>query len=147
MIELVRQVAGTDPTRVAVLTHEASMTYAELLASAEQVAAGLEPGSRLAVVDAEATTLLPLLLGACEAGVELCQYPPDASPGEVAELAERFDHTAVLTPTDHFAPTRQLLTGSAGAAASTTADSAVAGTTSAGSAGAGASTSAGSAGR
>ncbi|NYG59734.1 acyl-CoA synthetase (AMP-forming)/AMP-acid ligase II [Nocardioides daedukensis] len=133
MIELVRQVAETDPTRVAVLTHETSMTYAELLASAEQVAAGLEPRSRLAVVDAEATTLLPLLLGACEVRVELCQYPPEASPGEVAELAERFDHPTVLTPTS----TRQLLTDSAGAGASTTD----------GSAGVGASTSAGSAGR
>ncbi|MDT0202577.1 class I adenylate-forming enzyme family protein [Nocardioides sp. AE5] len=99
MIELVRRVAATDPDRVAVVTHEVSLTYAELLAASERAAARLRASgiARLATVDAEATTLLPVLLAGAEAGVEVCQYPP-VGPGEVAALAERFEHEVVLGP-------------------------------------------------
>lgn len=95
MIELLRRVADVDPDRVAVLTHERATTYADLVAAGGGAAAWLtEEGiTRFAHLDPDAHVAVPLLAGASLAGVQMCQYPPDA---DVASLARRLDHEVVL---------------------------------------------------
>lgn len=98
MIELVRRVAAVDPDRVAVVTGRTRMTYAELLAAGEHVAAALraEGVRRFAVADHEAEVVLAALVGASAVAAEACVLPPD-EPDAVAELLMRFDHEVVLT--------------------------------------------------
>ncbi|MDT4945784.1 MAG: hypothetical protein QOH14_2517 [Pseudonocardiales bacterium] len=98
MIELLRR---ADPARPAIVTDEYTATYGELLARAEAIAAGLTERriARFAVLDHDAATVVALLAGASLAGAEACQYAPTGDPAAVAALAERFDHT-VLVSTD-----------------------------------------------
>jgi acyl-CoA synthetase (AMP-forming)/AMP-acid ligase II len=98
LFELLHRVAQEEPGRVAVLTHTDSRTYADLVADARRVAAALrrEGTTRFAVVDHEASVVVPLVAGAALAGVEVCQYPP-VDPAEVADLLARFDHDVLVT--------------------------------------------------
>jgi acyl-CoA synthetase (AMP-forming)/AMP-acid ligase II len=98
LFELLHRVAQEEPGRVAVLTHTDSRTYADLVADARRVAAALrrEGITRFAVVDHEASVVVPLVAGAALAGVEVCQYPP-VDPAEVADLLARFDHDVLVT--------------------------------------------------
>ncbi|MDN5894340.1 MAG: fatty acid--CoA ligase family protein [Nocardioides sp.] len=97
MIELLRRVAVEDPARVAIVTHDRSVTYADLLASAEAAASELvaDEVTRFAALSHQADVMIALLAGASSVGVEMCQYPP-VSEAEVAELAWRFDHDLII---------------------------------------------------
>ena len=109
MIELLRRVADEDPQRTAILTHERSVSYGELVSAAENAAAALdrEGVTRFAVADHEAEPVVALLSGASAAGVEVCLYPP-AGPDEVGRLLERFDHDLVVTARDDLDGVRRL---------------------------------------
>jgi acyl-CoA synthetase (AMP-forming)/AMP-acid ligase II len=100
LIELLQRAADAEPGRVAVVTNEYTLTYAELLDRARALAAGLiQRGvTRFAIRDGDAGTVTALLAGASLAGAQACQYPPTADADEVAELAERFDHDLVVSP-------------------------------------------------
>ena len=101
MIELLRRVAAEDPARTAILTHDTSTTYAELVAAADSVAAALrrEDVRRFAVADHDAATVVALLAGASAAGAEACVHPP-AEPDEIRDLVARFGHHVVVTARD-----------------------------------------------
>jgi len=107
LIELLRRVADEDPQRAAILTHERSVSYGELVGDAENAAAALqrEGVTRVAIADHEAEPVVALLAAASAAGVEACLYPP-AEPEEVARLLERFDHDLVVTTRDDLEATR-----------------------------------------
>jgi acyl-CoA synthetase (AMP-forming)/AMP-acid ligase II len=97
VIELLRRAAGE---HAAVVTDDRTVTFGELAAAAERVAANLRRRGieRAAIVDPDAATVLALLGGMALAGVEACQYPPVDEPDQIALLAERFDHDVVITP-------------------------------------------------
>lgn len=101
MIELLRRVADEDPERPAILTHDRTVSYGELVAAAENAAAALSRDgvSRFAIADHEAETVVALLAAASAVGAEACLYPP-AEPGEIAPLLERFEHDLVVTTRD-----------------------------------------------
>lgn len=106
MHELLRRVADVDPDRVAVVTHDGSWTYAQVLEAAERAASALtglagdaQGVRRLGVVDFEAADVLPLLAAAALVGAEVCLYPP-VEPDEVADLARRLDHDVLVTDRD-----------------------------------------------
>jgi acyl-CoA synthetase (AMP-forming)/AMP-acid ligase II len=96
LIELLRR---ADPARPAIVTDDGTSTYADLLARAERLAAGLlaQQVRRIAVLDHDAATVTAALAAASLVGVEACMYPPTDEPGELAALAERFDHDLALT--------------------------------------------------
>jgi len=101
LIELLRRTAEEDPGREAIVTHDSSVTYAELVGRADAVAAALrrEGVQRFAVVEDEAAPVVALLAGASAARAEACLYPP-ADAAELAELFRRFDHDVVVTARD-----------------------------------------------
>ena len=78
MIELLRRVATEDPGRAAIVTHERTVGYAELLASAERAAEAIrrEGVTRFAVVDHEAAPVAALLAAGAATGAQVCLYPP-----------------------------------------------------------------------
>ncbi|MET0449011.1 MAG: class I adenylate-forming enzyme family protein [Aeromicrobium sp.] len=98
MLELLQRVAALEPDRPAVVTHEGSRSYAELVQDSHRVARALarEGIARFATVDHEADVIVPLVAGAALGGVEACQYPP-AGPDEVRDLLARFDHDVLVT--------------------------------------------------
>lgn len=101
MFELLARAAAEHPDRVAVLTHEDAITYAELFASAGRAAAMLQEHrvDRFAIISHDAGLVLPLLAAAAHVGAEACQYPPDPAD-VVADLAERLDHHVAFTDRD-----------------------------------------------
>ncbi len=107
MIELLQRAADAEPDRLAIVTDEYELTYGELLSRARAIAAGLAAGgiTRFAVLDHDAATVAALLAGASLAGAEAGQYPPTDDPDEIVELAQRFDHTVLIsTRTDPALP-------------------------------------------
>lgn len=96
MIELLRRAT---PSRIAVIDDERSTTYGELVSAAEAVAAQLvqRGTTRFAILETDAVTVAALLAGAAAVGAEACQYPPTEDPAEIATLAERFDHSLIVT--------------------------------------------------
>jgi acyl-CoA synthetase (AMP-forming)/AMP-acid ligase II len=103
LIELLRR---ADPARPAIVTDDGTLTYAELVAQAERLAAGFaaERIGRIAVLDHDAPTAAIALAAASLAGVEACMYPPADDPAELSALAERFDHDLALTRRADAAP-------------------------------------------
>lgn len=101
MIELLRRVAEEDPRRAAILTHERTVSYGELVRAAENAAAALsrEGISRFAVAEHEAEPVVALMAAASAAGAEACLYPP-SEPEEIERLLDRFDHDLVVTTRD-----------------------------------------------
>ena len=100
MIELLLAAAGSDPGRPAVIANDdRTVSYGELLAAAQGVAAGLaERGiTRFGIVSFDAATVLSLFAGASLAGAEACVYPPLDSETHAQELAERFDHEVLVS--------------------------------------------------
>lgn len=99
MIRLLEAAAAAGSDRTAVVTTEADCTYADVLAAAERMAAGLveERITRFAVVEPDAARLLPLLAGAAWAGAEPCQYQPDTSAQEFEAHAAQLEHDVVVT--------------------------------------------------
>lgn len=98
MIELLRRAAEADPARLAVLTHDEAVTYAELVARAEATGAHLRElgATRVATFDGDAARIIALLAAASSLGVEVCQYPP-AEPAAIADLAARMEHEVLLS--------------------------------------------------
>jgi acyl-CoA synthetase (AMP-forming)/AMP-acid ligase II len=112
LIELLRRVADEDPRRAAILTHERTVSYGELVGAAENAAAALrrEGVTRFAVADHEAEPVVALMAAASAVGAEACLYPP-AEPDEIGRLLERFDHDLVVTPRDDLAAARVVRPG------------------------------------
>ena len=110
MIEPIARAAAAEPGRAAVVTDEYAVTYGELLARAEAVAAGLTARgiTRFAVLDHDAATALALLGGASLAGAEACLYPPTDDAAEIAALAVRFDHAVLVTAAEVDVPLPRL---------------------------------------
>ncbi len=102
MIELLQRAVDAHGASTAAITDDASFTFAELLDMSTAMAAGLRQRGidRLAVVDPDAATAIVAFAGSSAVGVEVCQYPADISPESAAELADRLDHTVVLTRRD-----------------------------------------------
>ncbi len=101
MFELLGRAAAEHPDRVAVLTHDGSLTYAQLLDATHRAAAVLreQQVERFAIITPDAGVVLPLLAAAALVGAEACQYPPE--PAEtLAELADRFDHEVAFSDRD-----------------------------------------------
>ena len=105
MIRLLERAAAAVPDQPAVVTAEATTTYAGLLASAQAVGAGLrERGiDRFAVVEADAARVLALLAGAALVGAEPCQYQPDIDAAQFREQAGALGHTVVVSRRDDLA--------------------------------------------
>lgn len=100
MIELLRPSAAADPDRPAVVTHDSTITYGELLQRAHQVAGWLVAHGvkRFAIHDVDAANVVALLAGSSLAGSEACQYAPTDDATDVASGAERFDHDLLISP-------------------------------------------------
>jgi acyl-CoA synthetase (AMP-forming)/AMP-acid ligase II len=128
LIELLRAAARREPRRAAVITNDRTISYAELVGVAENVADSLVSRgiARFGIVEQDAGTVIALLSGASLAGVEACVYPPIDVGDTAQQLATRFDHEVlvsderdlgddleVLTPAELCAPS----IGSAGAGA------------------------------
>ena len=100
MIELLRAAAAEAPDRVALATAAGELTYADLVARAETVAAELRRRGvrRLAALDPDHGTVWTLLAACSLAGVESCLYPVAATDETVSELRERLGHDLLVTP-------------------------------------------------
>jgi len=111
MIRLLEAAAAASPDQVAVVTPEASSTYATLLDGARRVAAQLDQRTitRFAIVEPDAGTVITLLAGAALVGVEPCQYQPDTDPSEFALHAAALGHTVVVSRRDDLGPTLEVL--------------------------------------
>lgn len=98
MYALVDRVAGEERHRLAIVTHEIGLTYGDVAIRSRIVADRLRAQgiTRIAVADHEAAVVVPVLAGAALAGVEACVYPP-GKRAEIADLARRFDHRAVVS--------------------------------------------------
>jgi acyl-CoA synthetase (AMP-forming)/AMP-acid ligase II len=99
MILLLERAAALAPDHPAVVTREATTTYAELLTAARRVAGGLVAGdiTRFAIVEPDAARILQLLAGAALVGSEPCQYQADIAPEEFAAQATSIGHDVVVT--------------------------------------------------
>ncbi len=99
MIRLLELAAAAAPDSIAVVTDEASLTWAELVGRAREVAGSLaERGiARFATVEHDAGVVMALLAGAALAGAEPCQFQPDIDPVELAVHLAQFDHPAVVS--------------------------------------------------
>ncbi|MDQ6523340.1 fatty acid--CoA ligase family protein [Nocardioides sp. LHD-245] len=101
MIEFLRRGAEAGPQRPAVVTHEQTVSYGELLAMAERAATGLAAlgAERIALADHEAAPVVAMMAAAASTGVEVCLLPPDEAE-QVLDLVVRFDHPVVVTDRD-----------------------------------------------
>ena len=99
MILLLERAAAHAPDHPAVVTHDATTTYAELRAAARRVAGGLVAAdiTRFAIVEPDAARILQLLAGAALVGSEPCQYQADIAPDEFAAQAASIGHDVVVT--------------------------------------------------
>jgi acyl-CoA synthetase (AMP-forming)/AMP-acid ligase II len=99
MILLLERAAAHAPDHPAVVTHEATTTYAELRTAARRVAGGLVAAeiTRFAIVEPDAARVLQLLAGAALVGSEPCQYQADIAPDEFAAQAASIGHDVVVT--------------------------------------------------
>jgi acyl-CoA synthetase (AMP-forming)/AMP-acid ligase II len=99
LIELLQRAVGAHGASTAVITDDATFTFADLLRLSTAMASGLSQRdiSRFAVIDPDAATAIVAFAASSAVGAEVCQYPADISPESAAELAERLDHTTVLT--------------------------------------------------
>jgi acyl-CoA synthetase (AMP-forming)/AMP-acid ligase II len=99
MILLLERAAAHAPDHPAVVTHDATTTYAELRTAARRVATGLVAAgiTRFAIVEPDAARILQLLAGAALVGSEPCQYQADIAPDELAAQAASIGHDVVVT--------------------------------------------------
>lgn len=98
MIELIRRVCEVEPSRPAVVTHEGTATYGDLLADAQSNARALLDASvdRFGVDEVDAARVIAAMAAASMVGAEACIYPP-VEIAETRQLLERFDHHVCLT--------------------------------------------------
>jgi acyl-CoA synthetase (AMP-forming)/AMP-acid ligase II len=101
MLSLLRAGAAR-PGAPLVVSSRGVRSYADVLADAERIAAGLVERrlTRVAAVLRRAEDVVALLAGAAIAGVQVCQYPLEEPWSELAALADRFDHDVVVTGPD-----------------------------------------------
>jgi acyl-coenzyme A synthetase/AMP-(fatty) acid ligase len=99
LIELLSAAAGALPDKAAVITNDRSTSYASLHRTATNAASWLTARdvNRFAIVEQDAAVVIALLAGASLAGVDACVYPPIEAGDEAAELAQRFDHSLVVS--------------------------------------------------
>ncbi|MCW2751923.1 MAG: long-chain fatty acid--CoA ligase [Aeromicrobium sp.] len=99
MIELLRRAAEQSSGRQALVTSRGSVTFDQLLDSAERVAANLVHRgiTRFAVLDDDPAHTLVVVAGSALAGAEACVYPLAATDEAVDDYRERFDHTVLVT--------------------------------------------------
>ena len=105
MIRLLERAAAAVPDQPAVVTTEATTSYAGLLAAARTVGAALRESGidRFAVVEPDAGRVLALLAGAALVGAEPCQYQPDIDATQFREQAAALGHTVVVSRRDDLA--------------------------------------------
>ncbi|TQK69429.1 class I adenylate-forming enzyme family protein [Nocardioides sp. SLBN-35] len=105
MIRLLERAAAAVPDQPAVITTEATTSYADLLAAARSVGAALRSRGidRFAVVEPDAGRVLTLLAGAALVGAEPCQYQPDIDAAQFREQAEALGHTVVVSRREELA--------------------------------------------
>lgn len=106
MIELLAAAAEDNPDHRAVVSPAGEITYAELAARADAVASYLLDHGlrRVGVLEPDPATIMAVLAGSARIGAEACVYPLNATADVVDRLAERFDHSVVITDrTSHHA--------------------------------------------
>jgi acyl-CoA synthetase (AMP-forming)/AMP-acid ligase II len=98
MLQLLRAAADGAPDQPLVVSARGAVSYADVVADAHAIAAGLrERGlSRVGAVLREAEQVIALLAAGALAGVEVCGYPLEEPPHVLDALAERFDHSALV---------------------------------------------------
>lgn len=104
MIRLLERAAQARPGQLALLPHR--LTYGDLLADAQRVAAAFDARgiTRVAIVEADAAWVIRLLAGAALAGVESCQYQPDTPVSKLATYLDVLDHDVVVTSRPDLVP-------------------------------------------
>lgn len=104
MIRLLERAAQARPGQLALLPHR--LTYGDLLADAQRVAAAFDARSitRVAIVEADAAWVIRLLAGAALAGVESCQYQPDTPVPKLATYLDALEHDVVVTSRPDLVP-------------------------------------------
>ncbi|HLN15395.1 MAG TPA: AMP-binding protein [Acidimicrobiales bacterium] len=100
LVDLVAGLAAADPGRPALVVGETTTTYGELeaavgRAAANLAAAGVEPGSRLALVDDATLGSVAALLAAARVGAACALMNPRLTVGELAALVEVAEADAV----------------------------------------------------
>jgi len=102
MLELLRAGAERFPDRPLVISARGVFTYAQVLADAERLGAGLAARgvTRLACAARAAEEVVGVLAASALAGAEVCGYPLEEPASTLDALAERFDHDVILAGTD-----------------------------------------------
>ncbi len=101
LIELLRSAAQTAPTQPAIISPTGSVTYEECVSRSEALARGLHVRSieRFACMVDEVRELVALLCAASASGSEACVYPDTLDEQSIERLAQRLDHSVLVT--DH----------------------------------------------
>jgi acyl-CoA synthetase (AMP-forming)/AMP-acid ligase II len=102
LIELLRTAAAAVPGQPAVVTVDRSVTYADLLARAEALGAGLAAKGieRFAAVLDDPADVLVAMAGSSAVSSESCCYPVHLDADGIAALARSFDHDVIVTRRD-----------------------------------------------
>mgnify|MGYP001320373933 CR=1 FL=1 len=94
--EMVAAHAAERPQHAAVIQDGNTLTYAQLDARADRVAAALQrdgakPGGSIAIVSATLPDYVALFVGALRAGVAVAPLPPSATPEQIVGMAQDSD--------------------------------------------------------
>ena len=102
--DLTRRAAADHPDRTALVTGAARLTFAELEAGVDRLAASLaphvEPGDRVAILAGNRAEYAEAYLGVPRAGARLVPLHPRLHPDEWARLLERTRPAALLAEAD-----------------------------------------------
>lgn len=102
MYHLLHRAADVVPETTAVVSSEATLSYAQLRDDALRISGGLTAAglARAVVVEHDAAWLLRLLAGAAHAGIELCLLQPDLSVDAVTDAVAQLGDVPVITRRD-----------------------------------------------
>ncbi|MCK9248642.1 MAG: acyl--CoA ligase [Solirubrobacteraceae bacterium] len=101
-IAILRDAARAHPDRPAVVAGGRTVTYAQLVARSDALAARLRARGidRCAIAVADRIDAIALLAAASAAGVEACVYPATLDAADIAAHADRFAHDTVVVDDD-----------------------------------------------
>ncbi|HWS32090.1 MAG TPA: AMP-binding protein [Actinoplanes sp.] len=97
-----RQAAARSPERIAVIDDDRTVTYAQLLANAEVVAAGVTAGDRVGLLCRNSARMIEALIGITSAGADPVLINTGLSAHQLRQVAKEQD-LAALIHDDEFA--------------------------------------------